>query len=80
MIGACNPLLCPTHVFRPKFHSVVVENLPGWEPNFWEPTINVEAGGFELYVGGGQPGPRSAGLKGRVVVARAGSIEHCTQT
>ena len=57
-----------------------MENLPGWDARFWDPTINVEAGGFELHVGGGQPGLGNAGLEGRVVVARTGSIERCTQS
>ena len=63
----------------PTSHSVVMENLAGWEAKYWEPTIRVEAGAFMLYVGGGQPG-LGGGLDGRVTVAHAGSIENCTQS
>ena len=40
---------------NPEAHSVVLENVSGSDPKFWEPTVAVEAGSISVYVGGSQP-------------------------
>ena len=61
----------------PKYHSVVMENVAGWEPQFWEPTIAVDAGAFAVHVGGGQPGFATGVLAAQVAVRAGGSLSEC---
>ena len=61
----------------PKYHSVVMENVAGWEQQFWEPTIAVEAGAFAVHVGGGQPGFVEGVVTAQVAVRAGGSLSEC---
>ena len=58
-------------------HSVVMENVAGWEAKFWDPTLQVQAGSFTLHVGGGQPGVTDGVLEAAVVVGEGGSLGDC---
>ena len=64
---------------NPKVHSVVLENVAGSEPKFWEPTIAVEAGSISLYVGGSQPNIGMETLWGNVTISKGGMLSDCSQ-
>lgn len=58
-------------VVTPKYHSVVSNE---GRDGFWGPKIMVEAGAFELYVGGGQPDFAKGVLRATVSVSKHGML------
>ena len=66
-------------IVSPKAHSVVLEDVSGSEPKFWEPTIAVEAGRISLYVGGSQPNIGAETLEGNVTISKGGMLGDCSQ-
>ena len=55
----------------PKYHSVVMSEK---STSFWHPSIMIEAGRFELHVGGGQPELTAGTLSANVDVREAGAL------
>eukprot|EP01051_Picozoa_sp_SAG22_P010282 SAG22_NODE_914_length_6519_cov_1.701713_3_plen_91_part_00 len=59
-------------VLTPKYHSVVKDEA---RESYWEPHIAVEAGGFTVHVGGGQPDFAQGVLSATVTVASEGPLK-----
>ena len=64
---------------NPEAHSVVLENVSGSDPKFWEPTVAVEAGSISVYVGGSQPNIGVETLAGNVTINKGGTLGDCSQ-
>ena len=68
-----------TLTVNPEAHSVVLENVAGSDPKFWEPTVAVEAGSISVYVGGSQPNIGVETLAGNVTISKGGMLGDCSQ-
>jgi beta-glucosidase len=60
-----------TLTITPKYHYVVFDS---GKDNYWTPTMKVEAGPFEIYIGGGQPDYTAGVLNSTVHVSSTATI------